>query len=311
MKYLGKKIILFLLTLIIVSILTFTAFQVIPGNIAQTALGMEATEESIEDLKEELGLNQPIIKRYLAWLSNALKGDFGISVKYNKPVLLLIKDRLLVSFYLGLLSFTIIVIVSIPLGIISAMKKDRILDKTIHFITQINMAIPQFFLGIIITLIFGFLFKLFKPGVYVSYKESIAGFIYYLIFPAIAVAIPKISILVKFLRNGVIREMELDYVRTGRSKGGSDNYIMYNHVLKNALIPVITLLGMIFADIIAGTVLIEQVFNIPGLGRLLLVSISNRDYPVVQAIILYMALIVVIINFVVDILYKMVDPRLN
>ncbi|HHT96942.1 MAG TPA: ABC transporter permease [Clostridiales bacterium] len=311
MRYLFKKAIIFIITLLIISVLTFTAFQVIPGNSALTALGMEATDEAIETLKEELGFNKNVFIRYFDWLKKVTKGDFGDSIQYHSKATDLIKDRVVVTLWLAIISFILILIIALPLGVLSALKKNSIVDKAILVMTQISMAIPPFFLGILLTILFGFVIKIFIPGNYISYKEDIAGFLYYLIFPAMAVAIPKISMLVKFLRNSIIRELKLDYVRTARSKGNDERTIMYKHVLKNAFIPIITLLGMMLADIMAGTILIEQVFSLPGLGRLLLVSISNRDFAVVQAIILYMALIVVLINFIVDILYQFLDPRVT
>lgn len=311
MRYLLKKVTVFIITLLIISVLTFTAFQVIPGNSALTVLGMEASDEAIDALKEELGLNKNVLVRYFDWLKKVSKGDFGESIQYHSKATDLIKGRVVVTLWLSIISFVLIVVIALPLGILSALKKNSIIDKIILTMTQISMAVPPFFLGILLTLLFGFVIKIFIPGNYISYKDNFAGFLYYMIFPAMAVAIPKISMLVKFVRNSIIRELKLDYVRTARSKGNNEKSIMYKHVLKNAFIPIITLLGMMLADIMAGTILIEQVFSLPGLGRLLLVSINSRDFVVVQAIILYMALIVVLINFLVDILYQFLDPRVT
>jgi peptide/nickel transport system permease protein/oligopeptide transport system permease protein len=311
MKYIIKKGFTLITTLLLASIFTFTAFQVIPGDSVTVALGMEATEEAIEAYREEMGLNESLPIRYITWLSKALTGDFGTSIEYDMPVSKLISDRLPVTVWLAVLSFLFIIIISLPLGILAAKRKDRPSDRVITVLTQVSMAVPAFFLGMILSLVFGVILKWFTPGQYVNYHENFLGFLRFMIFPAIAIAIPKIAMLVKFLRSSILRQMNLDYVRTARSKGMKENDILYRHVLKNALIPVITFSAMILADILAGAILIEQVFNLPGLGRLLLVSISNRDYFVVQAIILYIATVVVVINFLVDILYQWIDPRVS
>jgi peptide/nickel transport system permease protein/oligopeptide transport system permease protein len=306
-----KKGFTLITTLLLASIFTFTAFQVIPGDSVTVALGMEATEEAIDAYREEMGLNESLPIRYVTWLSKALTGDFGTSIEYDMPVSKLISDRLPVTVWLAVLSFLFIIIISLPLGILAAKRKDRPSDRVITVLTQVSMAVPAFFLGMILSLVFGVILKWFTPGQYVNYHENFLGFLRFMIFPAIAIAIPKIAMLVKFLRSSILRQMNLDYVRTARSKGMKENDILYRHVLKNALIPVITFSAMILADILAGAILIEQVFNLPGLGRLLLVSISNRDYFVVQAIILYIATVVVVINFLVDILYQWIDPRVS
>ncbi|MBB2181642.1 ABC transporter permease [Lachnospiraceae bacterium MD1] len=311
MKYILKKGITLIITLFIVSIFTFTMFQVIPGDSALSALGMSATEQQLEDYREAMGLNKSLPIRYGIWLSKAITGDFGTSVQYKMPVSQLIRDRLPVTIWLAVISFILIIIVSLPLGIVSAKKKNHPSDHVITTLTQVSMAIPAFFLGMILSYIFGVILKWFTPGKYVSYSESFTGFLSFMIFPAIAIAIPKIAMLVKFLRSSILRQMKLDYVRTARSKGMKEQDILYKHVLKNALIPVITFLAMMLADIMAGAILIEQVFNLPGLGRTLLVAISNRDFNVVQAIILYIATVVIGINFAVDLLYQRIDPRVN
>jgi len=311
MKYIIKKVFTLIITLLLVSIFTFTAFQIIPGDSATAALGMEATDEAINAYREEMGLNKSIPVQYVTWLSKAIAGDFGTSAQYEMPVSKLISDRLPVTVWLAVISFLLIIIISLPLGILAAKQKDRSSDRIITVLTQVSMAVPAFFLGMILSLVFGIILKWFTPGQYVNYRVDFLGFLRFMIFPAIAIAIPKIAMLVRFLRSSILRQMNLDYVRTARSKGMKENDILYQHVLKNALIPVITFLAMVLADILAGAILIEQVFNLPGLGRLLLVAISTRDYFVVQAIILYIATIVVVINFVIDLLYQWIDPRVS
>lgn len=184
-------------------------------------------------------------------------------------------------------------------------------DRIITVVNQIIMAVPPFFAGILITFVFGMIFRLFTPGGYVSYQINIGKFVGYLFFPSLAIALPKAAMAVKLLRSSVISEMKLDYVRTAYSRGNSKRSVLYRHVLKNAMIPVITFLGMALSDMIAGSIIIEQVFGIPGLGRILLTSISNRDYPVVMAVIVCIAALVLVVNMVVDVIYGLVDPRIS
>lgn len=312
MKYFIKKIITLIITLLFISLLTFTAFSVIPGDAALSKLGVDASPEAIARLRAEYELDDPVIIRYVHWLQDALQGDFGQSYKYDTmTVTELLQSRLPVTVLLAVMSFIFIIVVSVPLGMLSAKYAGKWLDTLINQLTQITMAIPSFFLGIILTYIFGLVFKVFQPGAYVSMDKDLGACIRYMILPAVAVALPKIAMVVKYLRNSVLGEMQKDYVRTAYSKGNSVNQVLYGHVLRNALIPVITFVAMVVAEILAGSLVIEQVFSIPGMGRLMITSISTRDYPVVQAAVLYITSIVVIINFIVDVLYQLADPRVR
>lgn len=312
MKFLIKKLITLIITLLVISFLSFAAFSVIPGDAALSRLGKDATEEQIAALREEMGLNDSLPIRYGRWLFGAVRGDFGESYRYgNTTVKSLLADRLLVTVLLAAVSLVIILLISIPLGIASARFSGKWMDTVIHQLTQIVMAIPPFFLGIILTYVFGLALHFFQPGNFVPLEENPWEAVGYLFFPAIAVALPKIAMVVKFLRSSVITEMHQDYVRTALSKGNKETTVLYGHILKNAMIPVVTFLAMVIAEILAGSIVVEQVFNVPGLGRLLISSISNRDYPVVQAIVLYITSVVVMINFVVDVLYQFLDPRVK
>lgn len=317
MKYIVKKIITLIITLFMVSVAAFTAFQIIPGDVVDSILGTEATPERQIQLRQELGLDKPVVTRYTDWIGGVLKGDLGKSYRYSKnmnemmPVAELIADKMPVTLWLALISFGFIVVFSIPLGIFWARSKNKFLDGALSVITQVGMAVPSFFLGIIVIYIFGMIFKMFTPGGYVSYKENFAGFIGYLIFPAISIAIPKLAMVARFLRNSMLGQMKLDYVRTAYSKGCTDKRVMYRHVLKNAMMPVLTFLGMITAEIFAGSIVVEQVFSLPGIGRLLISGISTRDFPVVEILIMYIAFVVILVYFIIDILYRVIDPRIS
>ena len=312
MQYFIRKIVTLIITLLFISMLSFAAFSVIPGNAAISKLGTDATPERVAALEASMGLDKPMVVRYGNWLRDALHGDFGESYQYEGVrVSELLAQRLPTTIILALLSLVIILVLSIPLGILSAKYSGKWLDTLINQLTQITMAIPAFFLGIILTYIFGIALKWFQVGKFVSLNEDPAGCIKYLIFPALAIALPKLAMVVKFLRNSVLGEMQKDYVRTAYSKGNDKNKVLYRHILKNALIPVITFTAMIIAEIMAGSIIVEQVFSVPGIGRLLVSSISNRDYPVVQAMVIYITAIVIIINFIVDMLYQLADPRVR
>ena len=311
MKYIIKKVISMIITLVVVSLCVFLAFSIIPGDPALKKLGTEASPELIAQTREQMGLNDPVIVRYFRWFAAFLHGDMGKSYNYSVPVAGMILNKIPITLTMAIMSFLLTIVVSVPMGIITAKHEGGVLDRVVTVINQIIMAVPPFFSGILITFIFGMVFKLFTPGGFVSYTDNFAGFVGYLIFPSIAVALPKIAMTVKMLRGSVIDEAKKDYTRTAYSRGNNTNGVLYRHVLKNALIPVITFLGMLLADMVAGSIVIEQVFGIPGISRILLTSISNRDYPVVEAIIMGIAMIVIVTNLLVDIIYRIVDPRIG
>jgi len=311
MKFTIKKILTLIITLMVVSFFTFIAFQIIPGDSAITQLGTQATEEKVEALREAMNLNENVFLRYVKWLSNLCRGNFGISSQYDVPVSSLLLERMSVTIWLAVLSIILIIMISFPIGIIAAKNEGGVIDRVLSVLTHTGMGIPPFFLGIIITLLFGFVLKWFIPGRYISPQENFGLFLGYMIFPALANAIPKSAMVLKFLRSSIIRQLQMDYVRTARSKGNLENAILYRHVLKNAFIPVLTFIAMIIAETLAGSIMIEQVFSLPGLGRLLVMAISNRDYAVVQTIVLYIAATIVVINFIVDVLYQWIDPRVR
>ncbi len=317
MNYIIKKIITLIMTLFLVSVAAFLAFQIIPGDVVTSILGTEATPEREEQLREELGLNKPPVVRYFNWVGGVLRGDLGRSYQYSKnmnemmPVAELIGDKLPVTLWLAAVSMVLIVLVSIPLGVLWAKSGNRFLDAALGVVTQATMAIPAFFLGILVTFLFGVVLRWFIPGGYISYREDLGGFLRYLLFPALSIALPKIAMTARFLRNSMLTELKADYVRTAYSKGCTRRRVMYGHVLRNAMMPVITFLGMIIAEIVAGSIVIEQVFGLPGVGRLLISSINNRDFPVVEILILYITFVVIFVYFLVDILYRVIDPRIS
>ena len=311
MSYLLRKVVALLVTLFLVSLLTFFAFNIVPGDPVALMLGTEATQERVDALKAALHLDKALPERYVDWLSGFALGDLGESIKYSTPVKDLIGPRFPVTGALALLSFALIVAISLPLGIYCAKRRGSLADRAIGTLLMIDISLPSFFLGILFIWLFGIVLKLFAPGGYVDFHGNPAGFFRYMIFPAIAVALPNIAVTVKFLRASAIAQLRAGYVRTAYGKGNTDDAVLYRHVLKNAILPVITLFGMIVAEVFSGSIIIEQVFSLPGIGRLLISSITSRDFPVVETLVVYIAFLVVLANFTADVVLQLLDPRIK
>ncbi len=311
MKYMGKKLAALVATLLAVSLLAFLAFQIIPGDPTTKILGTEATEEAVAALRQELGLDENVIVRYFRWLGAFLTGDFGMSYSYHMPVKDMLGDKLVITGVLTVLSFAMTVVIAIPLGILAGSARSRVLDVAAAVADQVIMSIPAFFLAILLTYVFGNVLKLFSLGQYVSYRQSLGGFLGYLLLPALSIAIPRIAMTVKMLRSGIQSEMDRDYVRTARSRGNDRRAVLLRHVLKNAMVSTVTFLAVSAAEIMTGSIIIEQVFGIPGVSRLLLASISGRDFPVVQAIVVILAAWIVVVNFLADVAHQLLDPRVR
>ena len=309
MKYTLKRLAAFLVTMLLVSLLAFIAFDLISGDAATARLGTEATEEKVAALREEMGLNRPLPVRYGEWLAGFFTGDLGISSNYSQPVWDLIAPKVSVTLWLSLLSFAIILAVSIPLGLWSAGRQRFEGARTA--LNQLGMAVPPFFTGILLSWVFGVGLKWFTPGQFPDAGEDFAGAAVYLLFAAAALSIPRIAMTARMLRSTVREELGKDYVRTAISRGNDRGQVLRRHVLKNALPPVVTFLAQTMAEIVAGSIVVEQVFVIPGLGRMLVTSIAGRDYPVVQAVVVILAFWVVLAGTAADLVNQRIDPRLR
>ena len=235
----------------------------------------------------------------------------GVSYSYNISVSEMVMEKLPITLVLTLMAFVLTVVISIPLGILTARRENGIFDRIMTVLNQIVMAIPPFFIGILLTCIFGLVLRVFQPGNFDMVRNDPLSFLSYMIFPALSIAIPRIAMTVKMLRSSILEQMGQDYIRTAYSRGNDRDGVLWGHALRNALIPVITFLAVSVVANVAGSIVIEQVFSIPGIGRLLLVSISTRDFPVVQAIVVILALWVVVVNFIADVLYQYIDPRIR
>ncbi|MFE6167758.1 ABC transporter permease [Viridibacillus arvi] len=311
MAYIIRRIILFVVTMAIVSFITFAVFQILPGDPIRTMLGTEADEVQVETLRKELGLDQPLYVQYFDWAKGLVTGDLGESIRFSMPVKELLMDRLPVTISLAVITLLIVIIVAIPLGIFVAKRQNKMSDVVFSSITQVGMAIPSFWLGMLLILYLGMNFSFFSISGYVPWTESITGALGAILLPALTIAIPQIAVKFRYVRNAILEQLRLDYVRTIRSKGITEKFVMYKHVLRNSMIPILTIFGLITAEVVAGTIIVEQVFALPGIGQLLITSIGYRDFPLVQGIVMYITFAVVFINFLVDILYSVLDPRIR
>ena len=305
-KYIFKRIIGIIPILILVSFISFSLMNLASGDPAEimlTSQGTVATPELLQSVREDMGLNKPFLNQYFKWLSSVIRGDLGTSYSTGIDVSAELKEHLPYTVILTISSIVLTLIVSIPLGIISAVKKDKFIDYIIRWFTFIGNSIPGFFLAIILLLIFSLKFKLL-PILSESGAKSI-------ILPTITLSVSMISKYIRQIRAVVIEELEKDYVKGARSRGVKDSIILYRNVLKNIMVIIITLTGLSIGSLMGGTAVVESIFVWPGIGSLVLTAISNRDYPIIQGYVLWMAFIFIIINLIADLLYKIFDPRIR
>lgn len=300
MKHNIEKLITLIITLFVISFLSFYAFSVIPGDYAQSKLGTEATKEQVEALREELGLDQTLLKRYKNWVFSLLKGDFGTSYQYEIPVLDILKEKVPILVSLLLMSFLWLLILTFFFGIWISLQKYRVIEGIFRIGNQMVMSTPSFLLGMVVTAILGFGFHLFIPGNYISFHEHKWDFIKSLLVPSFVLALPKSGMAITLFLNYVKLEQKKDYVRTAYSRGNSRKQVFFIHIFPNVLVPMYTFFAMSLLDFIANSIMVEKVFSIPGFGSLLISAILNRDYPIVQAMILLIGLIVIVVYEMVD-----------
>lgn len=311
MRYLVRKLIVLILTMFLISLFTFFAFHIIPGDPAQLILGTSASQEKLEALRHQLGTDLPLATQYKNWITGFLSGDFGTSIRYSMPVKDLLADRIQVTLILGIMVVILTLCIAIPLGVHAARVRNTFEEHIINAFTMLGISVPGFFLSILFMWIFGLVLHWFTPGQYVALSEDPAGFFRFMIFPALAIAVPQIAILTKYVRTAMLDELSKDYVRTAKGKGRGTSGILYGHVLKNAIVSVVPLIGMMIGEIFSGSIIVEQVFGVPGIGRLLIASVTGRDFPLCQTLVMYVALVIVLTNFAVDILIQVIDPRIR
>lgn len=309
--FFGKRILILIATLLLVSGMIFLVLKVIPGDPAQIILGVQATPENLKELRHKLGLDQPLTVQYWNWLNALVRGDFGRSITYDVPISALIASRLTVTIPLAILSIFFAVVLSIPLGIYAATHRNQPGDYGVMIFSQIGLAIPAFWAGILLILFFAVHLQWFSAGGFKSWTETPLGALKSLLLPALSLGLIRAAVLARLTRSCMLEALGEDYIRTARSKGLAEKIVVYKHALRNALIPVVTIIGLQMGELLAGAIVIENVFNLPGLGRLVFLAIGQRDLPVVQGVSLLIAFFIVMVNFGVDVLYGVVDPRIR
>jgi len=300
-----------IITIALSVVMIFFVFRVIPGDPAIIILGTEADEAQIAALRSQLGTDRPVLEQFITWASGALRGDLGVSLRFNRPVAEMLTNRLRVTAPLALYSITLAVLVSIPLGVALALIRAQAVNLVFTYLSQLGMAVPSFWAALLLMSIFGVGLRWIPLGETVDWERDVAASLRALTLPAIAIALPVIAIVTRYVRGELLDQLSQNYMRTALSKGLSFYQAVYRHALRNALISVTTILGILFANIVAGTVVVEQVFALPGVGLLLVTAVGYRDFPLVQGVALYIALVVAILNFVVDLLYRVIDPRVR
>lgn len=308
--FLLRRTVSFVLTLLVVSAVVFAVMNILPGDPALNILGLDATEDALDALRKELGLDEPVILRYFNWIWAAVQGDFGNSHSFRVPVAELVSERLPLTISLAVSGMLVTVALALALGIAAAANHRRAGDWGVMFLSQLGIAIPAFWLSILLVLLFAVKLRWLPPGGFPGWSEPVDA-IRALLLPTVALALVQSAVLARVTRSSALEVMRLDYVRTARAMGFSRQRVLWRHVLPNALIPIVTIVGLQFAALVTGTIVIENVFYLPGLGRLIFQSIANRDLPSVQALVMLFAAIVVTANFIVDLLYLVIDPRLK
>ncbi len=310
-SFILKRILILIGTLLLVSGAIFVVIRVIPGDPAQIILGIQATPESLQELRQKMGLDLPWSLQYGNWILRACRGDLGRSIAYDMPITTLIGSRLLVTIPLALLSILLAVLFSIPLGIYAARHRNRIGDYGVMVFSQIGLAVPAFWAGILLIMIFAVHLQWFSAGGFKPWGESPLGALKSLLLPALSLGLIRGAVLARQTRSCMVETLGEDFIRTARAKGLTEKVVVYKHALRNMLIPVVTILGLQMGELLAGAIVIENVFHLPGLGRLLFLAIGQRDLPVIQGVSLVIASFIVLINCTVDVIYGIIDPRIR
>ena len=310
-RFILKRLGISLIVVFMVSIITFALVKILPGDPAVLALGTEATEEEIAAFHEKYNLDKPVVEQYFIWIKGLFQGDLGDSIKYSRPVTACIFERLPRTISIGLPALIIASLLGIVFGIISAIRRGKIIDNVITFVSTIGLGAPQFWLGILAIYIFGLKLDLLPLSGYVAPSENFGQYVYYAILPVSILAFSLLASVARQTRSNMLEVINQDYIRTARANGLPESRVIFRHALKNALIPVITTIGLQVRVIFGGSLMIEQVFNIAGIGSLITIAIQGRDYMVIEGCVLIISVFVVVINLIIDLLYGLVDPRIR
>ncbi|MEM7043445.1 MAG: ABC transporter permease [Pseudomonadota bacterium] len=306
-----KRLTALSMTLIIASAAIFVFMEALPGDIATVVLGTGARDDTLAAFRAQHGLDQPLMQRYVTWVGDLAKGELGVSYTYSAPVSQLILDRLSISLPLALMGIVLSTLIAIPLGVLAAARHGGLGDVLVMAFGQLGVAIPNFWFALLMVLVFSVQLGWLSTGGFAGWDAGLWHGLASLLMPAVALALPQAAILARVTRASMLETLSEDYIRTARAKGLSRSAALWRHALRNAMIPVVTIMGLQFSFLLAGTIIIENVFYLPGLGRLIFQAISNRDLIVVRNLVLLLAGTVILVNFMVDLLYAFLDPRLR
>jgi len=309
--FLFKRLCTLLATLAGASVVVFLVLEILPGDAAQMLMGPDAAPQAVQALAAKLGLDRPPMERYWQWVGGLFTGDLGLSYAYSTPVFELVLERLALTVPLALMAMTLTTLLALVVGIYAAAHHNRLGDAGLMGFAQIGIAVPNFWFAILLILLFSVHLQWFSAGGFPGWGEDFGGALKSLLLPAVSLAVVQAAILARITRSAVLDVLREDFVRTARAKGLSRRAVLWRHVLRNAMIPVLTVMGLQFANLLAGTIVVENVFYLPGLGRLIFQSISNRDLIVVRNCVMLLATMVIVVNFVVDVLYAVIDPRVK
>ncbi|NND91346.1 MAG: ABC transporter permease [Granulosicoccus sp.] len=311
LHYLFRRSVALLATLVVASLIVFLVIEVVPGDPASYMLGMNAQPDTVAALRAELGLDQSRTLRYLHWVSGMLHGDFGRSYTYRTPVADMVADRLWVSLPLAIYALTLSTLIAFPAGIWAASRRGRLADSAVMGFTQLGIAVPNFWFALLLVMLFAIQLGWFSAGGFAGWDSGVLASLKSLTLPAVSLALPQAAILTRVMRSSLLDVLHDDFMRTARAKGLSARQALLRHALRNAMIPVLTIMGLQFSFLIAGAIIIENVFFLPGLGRLIFQSIAQRDLIVVESVVMLLVFAVVMVTFLVDVAYAWVDPRLR
>lgn len=305
------RLVSLLASLIVASLVVFAAVEIVPGDPARFMLGINAQPDTVAALRAELGLDRSLVERYFSWVGGLFTGDLGVSYTYRSPVSEIVAERMQVSLPLAVYALVLTVVIAFPVGMIAAGSRGGAVDTLFTGATQLGIAVPNFWFALLLILLFSVNLGWFSAGGFPGWEAGLLPGLQALTLPAIALALPQASILARVLRSSLIDTLSDDYIRTARAKGLSAGQALRRHALRNAMIPVFTIIGLQFSFLIAGAVIIENVFFLPGLGRLVLQAITQRDLIVVESVVILLVLAVILVNFVVELAYAWIDPRLR
>lgn len=306
-----RRILLSIPVIIAIAIVSFLLIHLIPGSPAALILGTEATSEQIMRLEHEMGLDQPLSIQFYNWVKNVFKGDMGESIFLKQPIVGAIISRMGTTFTLATAGLIVAIFIGLPLGILSAIKKDSIIDNSAMGLAIIGISIPSFWLALNLMWLLGVELRWLPVQGFIPLTKNFVQSIKHLILPAFCLGVPQGAFIARMTRSSMVEVIHEDYIRTARAKGLKNKVIYLKHALKNAILPIITIIGMIYSVLLGGTIIIESIFNIPGLGKLFIMAIQRRDYALIQAGTLYVGMIFILMNLIVDIIYITIDPRIQ